>query len=193
MKMPSRSILVSLILTAALQVFGNSRATAESEVQPVRVIPVAAVDIERYTGLWYEIAKIPNRFQKQCAYGTTAEYMLREDGSITVLNRCVKEDGSLDEAEGLAKFADESTSSRLKVSFVSLLGWRPFWGDYWIIGLDEEYGWAVIGTPDRKYGWVLARTPTLPEATMDEVFAILKHNGYEWSSFEPSPHREARR
>lgn len=186
--MPSRSILVALTLTAALQVLGNSRATADSEIQQVRVIPVAAVDIKRYTGLWYEIAKIPNRFQKQCAYGTTAEYTLREDGSITVLNRCVKEDGSLDEAEGLAKFADKSTTSRLEVSFVSVLGWRLFWGDYWIIGLDEEYGWAVIGTPDRKYGWVLARNPALPQATMDEVFAILEHNGYERSSFEPSSH-----
>lgn len=96
------------------------------------------VDLGRYTGLWYEIAKIPNRFQKQCVRGTTAEYTLRDDGKITVVNRCFKEDGSLDEAQGVAKIEDTQTNAKLKVSFVSFLGWRPFWGDYWVPGWDGE-------------------------------------------------------
>jgi apolipoprotein D and lipocalin family protein len=132
------------------------------------------------------VAKIPNKFQKQCDHGTTAEYTLRDDGRITVRNRCVKKDGSTDEAKGVAKIVDTATNAKLKVSFVSFLGWRPFWGDYWIIGLDEDYQWAIVGTPDRGYGWVLARAPSLDDATREEVFAILERNGYARSQFEAS-------
>jgi len=80
-----------------------------------------------------------------------------------------------------------STNAKLKVSFVSFLGWRPFWGDYWVIGLDAGDAWAVVGTPDRKYGWVLARTPVLPPSTLEEIVAIPERNGYDRSAFEPSP------
>jgi apolipoprotein D and lipocalin family protein len=151
------------------------------------VTTVANVDLERYAGLWYEIAKIPNRFQKQCVRGTTAKYVLREDGRIIVINRCVKKEGDIDEAEGIAKIEDTTSNAKLKVSFVSFIGWRPFWGDYWVIGLDEDYQWAVIGTPDRKYGWMLARTPSLDENTLEEIFAILERNGYERDTFKMSP------
>ena len=151
------------------------------------VTTVDQVDLSRYTGLWYEIARIPNKFQKQCARGTTAEYTLREDGRITVLNQCYKENGKLDDAEGLAKIVDTTTNAKLEVSFVSFLGWRPFWGDYWVIGLDEEYRWVVVGTPDRKYGWVLARTPALDKGTLEMVYAIIERNGYVREDFESSP------
>lgn len=152
------------------------------------VTPVPEVDLQRYLGLWYEIAKIPNRFQKQCARGTTATYSLREDGRISVLNSCLKANGERDEADGIARIVPGTGNAQLEVSFVSILGWRPFWGDYWVIGLDEGYGWAIIGTPDRKYGWVLARTPELDDTTMTGIISILERNGYEWNSFERSPH-----
>jgi apolipoprotein D and lipocalin family protein len=154
--------------------------------QESAVTTVDKVDLSRYTGLWYEIAKIPNRFQKQCASGTTAEYTLREDGRITVLNSCDKADGKRDSAKGEAKVIDTDTGARLQVSFVSFLGWRPFWGDYWIIGLDNDYQWSIVGTPDRKYGWVLARTPQLDAATMEKIFAIIEANGYSRDVFEMS-------
>jgi apolipoprotein D and lipocalin family protein len=160
-----------------------------SAVEPVDPHPVTAVshvDLERYVGRWYEIAKIPNRFQKNCARGTTAEYTLRDDDRITVRNHCFKADSSSMEAMGVAKILTGS-NAKLKVSFVSFLGWRPFWGDYWVIGLDPDYQWAVIGTPDRKYGWVLARGPELEAATMERAFAILEHNGYKRDAFEMSP------
>jgi apolipoprotein D and lipocalin family protein len=176
-----------LVLGATLSACsGPSAVSATDDVDTAAVSTVPAVDLDRYTGVWHEIAKIPNRFQNQCARGTTAEYTLRDDGRLTVLNRCLKADGKASEAEGVARIEDTATNAKLKVSFVSFLGWRPFWGDYWVIGLDEAYGWAIIGTPDRKYGWVLARTPTLADETMSEVRSIIESNGYRWDAFEPS-------
>ena len=147
---------------------------------------VQDVDLERYVGLWHEIARIPNRFQKNCQSGTTAQYELREDGKITVINQCLKEDGSVDEAKGVAKIVDADTNAKLKVSFVSFLGWRPFWGDYWVLGLDQDYQWAIVGSPDRKYGWILSRTPQMPEDTLERIFAILTQNGYDTDLFAMS-------
>ena len=147
------------------------------------VTTVTKVDLQRYAGTWYEIAKIPNRFQKQCVRGATAQYTLREDGKITVLNSCFEDDGNLDDAEGLARIVDAATNAKLEVSFVDFLGWRPFWGDYWVLGLDDDYQWAIVGTPDRKYGWILARTASLTEETLDLIFDILADNGYSREAF----------
>jgi apolipoprotein D and lipocalin family protein len=147
---------------------------------------VKFVDLKKYVGLWYEVAKIPNSFQDQCVKGTTAKYTLKEDGEISVTNSCIDEDGKLDAADGVVRVVDKKTNAKLEVSFVSFLGWRPFWGDYWIIGLDENYQWAIIGTPNRKYGWVLSRTPKLDTKTMDGIFQILKDQGYNPKDFEIS-------
>jgi apolipoprotein D and lipocalin family protein len=180
-------LVVVLAIVASIEAGTVPVKVLASDAQNERpVATVSKVDLERYVGLWFEIAKIPNRFQKQCVRGTTAEYTLREDGRITVVNRCFDKDGSVDEAEGVAKIEDTTSNAKLKVSFVSFIGWRPFWGDYWVIGLDEDYQWAIVGTPDRKYGWVLARTPALDEDTMGEIRAIIERNGYDWDRFELS-------
>jgi len=150
---------------------------------------VKQVDLNKYAGLWYEVAKIPNSFQDHCAYGTTAEYKLQKDGSIQVINKCYDENGEADIADGVANIVDKKTNAKLEVSFVSFLGIRPFWGDYWIIGLDDNYQWAVVGTPGRKYGWVLSRTPSLPEETMQKIFEILKFQHYNPNNFELSVHK----
>ena len=154
------------------------------------LVTVNKVDLNKYTGLWYEVAKIPNSFQDQCAYGTTAEYKIDEDGDIIVTNSCYDDEGKLDVAEGLAKVVDKNTNAKLEVSFVSFLGIRPFWGDYWIIGLDENYQWAIVGTPGRKYGWVLSRTPSLPDSTMQTIFEILKSQHYNPDDFEISEQKK---
>lgn len=148
---------------------------------------VKYVDLKKYVGLWYELAKIPNSFQDQCVKGTTAKYILKDDGEIAVINSCIDEDGKVDDADGVARIVDKKTNAKLEVSFVSFLGWRPFWGDYWIIGLDENYQWAIVGTPNRKYGWVLSRTPKLEKVVMDNIFQILKDQGYNPKDFEISP------
>ena len=148
------------------------------------VTTVAKVNLERYKGLWYEIAKIPNRFQKKCASGTTAEYTLRTDGKINVLNRCFDKEGKLIEAKGIARVVDSESNAKLKVSFVKILGLSLFWGDYWIIGLGKDYEYAIVGVPNRKYGWILSRTPSLSQEKLEEAFNILREQGYNPEEFE---------
>lgn len=148
--------------------------------------PVEFVDLERYAGLWYEIAKIPNRFQKKCSGGATALYTLREDGKIDVVNRCNDKNGKTIEAKGLAKVVDKISNARLKVSFVKFLGFRMFWGDYWVLGLGDEYEYAIVGTPNRKYGWILSRQPSLPQDVIHRLFQELRQQGYDPDDFEMS-------
>lgn len=144
---------------------------------------VKYVDLKKYTGTWYEIARIPNSFQDHCIKNNIAKYILEEDGRIKVINSCVDEDNEIDDVEGVARIVDKSSNSKLEVSFVSFLGIRPFWGDYWIIGLGKNYEYAVIGNPNRKYGWILSRTKILNEEHLNEVKLILKNNGYDFRKF----------
>lgn len=181
------NLKLALILNLAL--FLTACSSPQEKNLP-ELVTVNKVDLNKYTGLWYEVAKIPNSFQDQCAYGTTAEYKIDEDGDIIVTNSCYDDEGKLDVAEGLAKVVDKNTNAKLEVSFVSFLGIRPFWGDYWIIGLDENYQWAIVGTPGRKYGWVLSRTPSLPESTMQTIFEMLKSQHYNPDDFEISEQKK---
>jgi apolipoprotein D and lipocalin family protein len=166
------NIALIMLLTSISSVSGDSKKTDRPE-------PVEFVDLERYAGLWYEIAKIPNRFQKKCSGETTALYSIREDGKIDVVNRCNDKTGKPIEAKGIAKVVDKESNAKLKVSFVRLLGIRLFWGDYWIIGLGDDYEYAIVGTPDRKYGWILSRTPSIPSETLDRIYQELRLQGYD--------------
>ena len=157
--------------------------TAMAQKEITTPVTVKHVDLKKYTGLWYEIAKIPNRFQKQCASNTAARYELNNDGTIKVVNSCRQADGETDSSEGLAKVVDTTTNSKLEVSFVSILGIHLFWGDYWIIGLADDYSYAVVGHPDRKYGWILSRTQMLPADKLQAAYDILKKNGYDPKDF----------
>jgi apolipoprotein D and lipocalin family protein len=143
---------------------------------------VPKVDLNRYVGTWYEIARLPNTFQKQCTGDVTATYTLLEGGDIKVVNRCRKEDGSFTEVEGRAKRADDDEPlTKLKVRFApAFLSFLWFvWGDYWIIDLSPDYAYAVIGEPDRKYLWILSRTPQMAETTFQEILGRAKEQGYD--------------
>lgn len=156
--------------------------------QPLpELITVEHVDLKRYTGLWHEIAKLPNRFQKHCVRDTTATYTALDDGKIAVLNRCIDKTGEPDEAHGIARVVTPQSNARLEVSFVSLFGFHLFWGDYWIIDLGNRYEYAIVGTPSREYGWVLSRTPTLDEVTLKKIYSKLQQQGYDPQAFEMSP------
>ena len=150
------------------------------------VTTVSSVDLARYAGDWFEVARYPNWFQKKCAGDVKATYAQRPDGRITVTNRCRTADGDTTEAAGIARVVDETTRAKLKVRFApSFLSFLPFvWGDYWILGLDEDYRWAVVGSPDRNYLWILSRTPALEPAMYDKAVAQARANGFDVSRLQ---------
>ena len=147
---------------------------------------VSHVDIDKYMGEWYEIARIPNSFQKKCIGNVTANYTLRADGKVEVLNSCLEEDGKTDTADGIAKVMDTETNAKLKVSFVSIFGIHLFWGNYWVIYLDENYENAVVGDPSRKYGWILSRNAELAQEELEPMYESLRKNGYKTDDFVPT-------
>jgi len=152
-------------------------APKESAQKAAPLRTVRHVDLERYVGTWYEIASYPQRFQKGCT-ATTAVYTLRDDGTIQVVNRCNRDslDGRETVARGRARVVDHESNARLKVSFF----W-PFWGDYWIIDLDPEYRYAVVGHPGRKYLWILSRTRTMDPLIYSGILERLTGQGYDTS------------
>lgn len=151
-------------------------AAAQTPATPFApVASVAAVDLARYAGKWFEVASFPMFFQRNCVGDTTAEYTLAANGKVDVTNRC-RTDAGFDEATGHATVVDGFNNSRLKVSFF----W-PFKADYWVIGLDADYRWAVVGNPNRKYLWVLSRTPQLPKPLLDAALASAAAQGFDLS------------
>jgi apolipoprotein D and lipocalin family protein len=146
---------------------------------PVSAVP--AVDLARYVGKWHEIAAYPMFFQRNCVGDTTAEYALTPDGDVRVTNRCRTDDG-FDEAKGSATAVEGSNNARLKVSFF----W-PFRSDYWVIGLDPDYRWAVVGNPNRRFLWLLSRTPQLPQDLLDAALKAAADQGYDLKQLRYTP------
>lgn len=135
---------------------------------------VAHVDLERYLGKWYEIARYDHRFERGCSE-VEAIYTKRDDGMIGVLNRCfIKEDNKTKEAHGRAKVVDEETNSKLKVTFF----W-PFYGNYWIIELAEDYRFVVVSEPKKEYFWILSRTPVMEQADLDGILERATALGFD--------------
>lgn len=150
---------------------------------PLQVVP--SVDIVRYCGMWYEIARLPNRFQKDCVSDVTATYTLLDDGTVRVVNRCRKANGETSEAEGKARRKSEAEpSSKLEVRFApAFLSIFPFvWGNYWIIDLAPDYSYAVIGEPSREYLWILSRTPALSSEVYGAILERIRGQGYDPSA-----------
>ncbi|MEX8494642.1 lipocalin family protein [Sphaerotilus sp.] len=151
---------------------------------PTAPLPtVASVELARYTGAWYEVASLPNRFQKQCVADTQARY--RQTGAdIEVVNRCRTADGKVDDITGVAKVVPDSGNAKLRVSF-----FRPFYGDYWVLalGTGPDYGWVLVGEPTRQFGWVLSRTPTIAQADLETALARAETLGYARSAFKRTP------
>ena len=154
---------------------------------------VQAVDLERYQGLWYEIARYPNSFEDKANYtcvGVTAEYALRNDGKIDVRNSCFRNElnGESDVADGVARVVSDS-GAKLKVKFAP--AWVPFAeGDYWILDLTEDYSAALVGSPDGKYLWILSRTPILEDKTLKRLLRTAREQGYQTEPLQFTPQRE---
>jgi apolipoprotein D and lipocalin family protein len=132
---------------------------------------VSSVDLARYAGTWYEIARLPMSFQRHCV-DTKAVYTLRPDGTIGVHNECVTNSGGVAQVDGVATVVESATNARLKVVFdnwfTRLFGWSRE-GNYWILDLDPEYRTSLVGTPDRRLLWILSRSPHLDDATYQRL------------------------
>ncbi len=163
----------ALLVPIAMACAGASHASPPSTV--------ARVDLGRYAGQWYEVARYPNSFQSQCVRDVVAVYEAQPDGTIGVINRCRVANGEVDEAVGVARVADPATGAKLEVRFApAFLSFLPFvWGDYWVLGLDPEYRWAVVGTPDRQYLWILARTPDVSDADYRSALSVAAAQGFD--------------
>jgi apolipoprotein D and lipocalin family protein len=142
---------------------------------------VSNFEVERYLGQWHQVAAIPAWFQSDCLANTAADYTMGEDGLIEVVNSCETADGLRKKAEARARFLKDPSDGRLEVTFVEVAGlwvW-PAAGDYWIIGLDPDYRWAVVGQPSREFAWILARSRTLDAQTLRDIQHILEREAYD--------------
>lgn len=148
---------------------------------------VAKVDIARYAGLWFEIARFENSFEEGCE-GVTAQYTAKPDGGIKVLNTCRQgaPNGPAETAEGDARIVNAPANSQLKVSFFG-----PFEGNYWIIGLADDYSWALVGEPEGRYLWILARTPRISVQIREDLLSRLKAMGYNTGALKWVVHAPA--
>ncbi len=151
-----------------------STAQSKSAARSAALRTVEHVDLSRYVGKWYEIARYPNRFQRNCQSDTSATYTLRKDGKVQVVNTCLEKNGKMKTARGTAHIADKQTNAKLRVTFF----W-PFYGDYWVVGLDPEYRYAIVGEPQRKYLWILSRTPEMTGDMYRQALEQVQALGYD--------------
>jgi apolipoprotein D and lipocalin family protein len=181
-----RPIGMVMIMAAG---FGSAAAQPRA---PLRV--VTDVDYQRYAGTWYEIARLPNRFQRACAGDVTATYALAANGRITVTNRCREADGAVREASGVARRVDGQLPSILEVRFApAFLSFLPMvWGDYQIIELGPDYDHVVIGTSSRSYLWILARRPEMDPALYQRLLDRARDEGFDVSAVITTAHSQVR-
>lgn len=176
--MQKRSISSLLLITYVAAIATTSLLSGCVSKDYAPLPTVEKVDLQRYIGKWYQVSFIPNRFQSMCVADTQAEY--QADGkNIRVINRCRKADQSIEQANGVAEVVDGSNNSKLRVSF-----FRPFYGNYWVLDLDPEYRWVLVGEPSREYGWILSRTPSLDQETLNKVLDKAVSLGYDRSLFK---------
>jgi apolipoprotein D and lipocalin family protein len=145
------------------------------------LVPIKGLDLGRYMGRWYELARYPNRFQDQCAGAATADYSLLPQGTVQVVNQCPKTGGKVDQAIGEARRVGPEGSATLQVRFAP--AWLSFlpqvWGNYWVVELDAAYQLAVVSEPKREFLWVLSRQPSLPAAEWAALTGRLQALGFD--------------
>lgn len=167
------SITILVIITSISAIAQSKKAT--------ELTTVPKLDLSRYAGKWFEIARYPNKFQKQCVGNTTATYSLKGEGKLEVLNECLERDGKTSSAKAAGKIADKTTNAKLKVRFApSFISFLSFvWADYWVIDLAKDYSYAVVGTPERDYFWILSRQPEMKESVFQEILRKAESKGFD--------------
>ena len=143
----------------------------------------AFVDLRRYMGRWYEIARLPYFTQRRCVKDAHADYVLGDDGMVYVTNRCTHQDGGTGTAKGVARVVDRGSNARLEISFRTLYGVHVLWDDYWVIGLGGDYEYALVGQPTRRRGWILSRDPRPPEEKVQQWLAEFADKGFSAKDF----------
>jgi apolipoprotein D and lipocalin family protein len=183
--MRRRTIFSTIVGIALLMCSATSHAQSLPPVQTI-----ASLDVPRYMGTWFELAKFPNVFQRKCVSDTRAVYTLNADNTVQVFNRCRIQDGSTIEALGQAKQMGNATSPVLKVRFApEWLGWLPLvWGDYWVIDLDDQYQLAAVSDAKREYLWVLSRSPKIDQTRYAALLQRLKQQGFDLDKLQVTPH-----
>jgi apolipoprotein D and lipocalin family protein len=172
----NRKILVPALAFVTLALAGCATVFSKHPVGNTAVPqPTKSVELARYLGKWYELARYEQAFQKDCD-GVTAEYALRDDGKIAVLNRCRKPDGKISDAKGKAKVVDAATNAKLKVSFFG-----PIYGNYWVLDRADDYSWAIVGEPSGRYLWLLSRDANPGQVKLDALIGRAKALGYDTS------------
>lgn len=177
----------------ALMVFGWLLSASGVWAQaPAPLEPIAMLDVPRYMGVWYEVAKFPNRFQSQCVADTSATYRLQADGTVQVINACRLSKGEMQQAVGEARQRGGPGTARLQVRFApAWLSWLPWvWGQYWVVDLDDGYALAAVSEPTREYLWILSRTPEVPPERYAELLGRLSRMGLEVGRLEKTSHRK---
>ena len=179
----SRVVFISTFCLL-LVCFGSSQVIAQQADQGVKTI--TTLDVSRYLGTWYEIAKFPNWFQRKCASNTKAVYSAKSDGNLRVQNSCKTASGETIEAEGLARQIGAKDSPKLEVRFApEWLSFIPLvWGDYWVIDLDPQYQVAAVSDPRREYLWVLSGTPQLDPKVYADLLQRLKQQQFDIQKLE---------
>ena len=170
-KKRSLFVLVAAAVGAATAISVMRSRSAKKAALP-DVPTVDHVVPERYVGTWYESARLPNWFQTKCSRNNKAEYTLTVDG-MQVRNSCTRSDGSTATITGVAKVVPGSGNAKWRVSFL-----RPFYGAYWILALDSDYEWALVGTPDRQCLWILARASHLPQEVLRQITERAQELGF---------------
>lgn len=175
-----------LLAISALTSLADEVPRANATQPPGALTPLASLDVPRYMGVWFEIAKYPNWFQRMCVSNTKAEYKPQPDGSVQVVNRCTNEEGKIKEAAGVARQIGPANSPKLEVQFTpTWLSFIPFlWADYWVIDIDSDYQLAAVSEPKREYLWVLSRTPEVNPAAYDALLARLEKKGFDLRKLE---------
>jgi apolipoprotein D and lipocalin family protein len=170
-----RNLLVGLLLAVSATALIKA---AKQEQKSLPVVP--KVDLNRYAGKWYEIARYPNRFEKECARDITATYTVKSDGKISVVNQCTTANNKVKRAEGEAR-VNSAEGSKLKVRFApSFLSFIPFvWADYWVLDLAPDYSHAIVGEPGRDYLWILSRSPRMEDSLYRELENRIRGLGYD--------------
>lgn len=178
--LPKAGFTLAKIAVGGAVLVGLGMATmAYAQSKPLAVVD--KVELDRYLGVWYEIARKPMYFQNKCGSNVSATYTLNENGNVIVDNRCYAQDGKLMQSIGEAFVQNPPFNSKLKVSFLpEAVRWLPVArGDYWILKIDDDYETVLVGEPRRKYMWVLSRSPQRDQKVINEYLEYAKSVGYD--------------